>query len=128
MREIFIMGGPLFMSILTLLFILMVAWAIYQALPVFRNEELIFGKVKMRLKHIRSIGLFAMVFGILGQLIGLYEAFSAIERAGDISPGLVYSGLKVSMITTLYGIFIYLISLILWFVLDYLLSKKMTSN
>jgi len=116
------------MSILTLLFIGMVAWAIYQALPVLRNEELIFGKIKMRLKHIRSIGLFAMITGILGQLIGLYEAFSAIERAGDISPGLVYSGLKVSMITTLYGIFIYLISLILWFVLDYLLSKKMTSN
>ncbi|HYX09930.1 MAG TPA: MotA/TolQ/ExbB proton channel family protein [Bacteroidales bacterium] len=128
MKEIFFMGGPLFMSILTLLFIGMVAWAIYQALPVLRNEELIFGKIKMRLKHIRSIGLFAMITGILGQLIGLYEAFSAIERAGDISPGLVYSGLKVSMITTLYGIFIYLISLILWFVLDYLLSKKMTSN
>jgi len=128
MKEIFIMGGPLFMSILTLLFIGMVAWAIYQALPVLRNEELIFGKIEMRLKHIRSIGLFAMITGILGQLIGLYEAFSAIERAGDISPGLVYSGLKVSMITTLYGIFIYLISLILWFVLDYLLSKKMTSN
>jgi biopolymer transport protein ExbB/TolQ len=128
MKEIFFMGGSLFMSILTLLFISMVAWAIYQALPVLRNQQFNVEKVSARLKHVRSIGLFAMVFGILGQLIGLYEAFSAIEEAGDISPGLVYSGLKVSMITTLYGITIFLISLILWFLLDYLISKKVFVN
>ena len=62
--------------------------------------------------------------GILGQLIGLYSAFSAIERAMDISPAIMMGGLKVSMITTLYGILIYLTAILIWFVLDLLASRK----
>jgi biopolymer transport protein ExbB/TolQ len=59
-----------------------------------------------------------MITGILGQLIGLYMAFVAIEQAADISPAIVAGGLKVSMITTLYGVFIYLFSILLWFLLS----------
>ena len=73
------------------------------------------------------MGLFTMITGILGQLIGLMMAFSAIERAGDISPGMVYGGLKVSMYTTLYGIFIYLLSILFWFILDLWHHKKLES-
>jgi biopolymer transport protein ExbB/TolQ len=64
-----------------------------------------------------------MITGILGQLIGLYSAFRAIEQAGDISPALVFGGIKVSMITTFYGIFIYLLSLLLWFVVSLVLDR-----
>lgn len=69
-----------------------------------------------------------MIIGILGQLIGLMEAFSAIERAGDVSPAILAGGLKVSMITTLYGIFIYMLSIIIWFLLDLWFHKQETIN
>jgi biopolymer transport protein ExbB/TolQ len=78
----------------------------------------------MRIRHIRSFGLFGMITGILGQLIGLYQAFAVIEEVGDISLSLLMGGLKVSMITTFYGIFIFLLSLLIWFILDFILSRK----
>lgn len=112
------------MGILTGLFILLIAWALYHLLPVLIKKDALTEKTKSYLVHIKSIGLFAMITGILGQLIGLYNAFVNIERAGDISPAIVVTGLKVSMISTLYGISIYLISILIWFVLDFILSRR----
>ena len=60
----------------------------------------------------------ALAVGVLGQLIGLYHAFSVLEgfqealgeAAGE---GLIAGGLKVSLTTTLYGLVIYIVSLVL---------------
>jgi biopolymer transport protein ExbB/TolQ len=60
----------------------------------------------------------------MGQLMGLYNAFGAIEKAMDISPPILAGGLKVSMITTIYGALIFLISYLLWIILDYVASTK----
>jgi hypothetical protein len=126
MKELFYMGGPLFMSILTAILIIMVAWAIYHSLPFLLNKDFEPTQSRMRIRHIRTLGLFGMVTGILGQLIGLYQAFAVIEEVGDISLSLLMGGLKFSMITTFYGIFIFLLSLILWFILDFILSRKVS--
>ena len=48
----------------------------------------------------------------------------AIEAAMDISPAIMAGGLKVSMITTLYGILINLLSILIWFLLDLWYHKK----
>ncbi len=124
MKDLFYMGGPLFMGILTALLILMVAWAVYHVLPVLLNRDVDLVRTKSQLKHTKTIGTFALVTGILGQLIGFYQAFNAIEKAGDISPSLMMGGLKVSMITTLYGIIIFLLSLFLWFIFDFIIARK----
>ena len=124
MKELFYMGGPLFMGILTGELILLVAWAVYHSMPVIINKDFDSVKSKSLLKHIKTIGTFALVTGILGQLLGFYGAFDAIETAGDISPSLLMGGLKVSLITTLYGFFIYLFSLLIWFIMDLIISKK----
>lgn len=70
------------------------------------------------------MGLFSLVFGILGQFLGLYQMLSYVESAGDIAPYLIYGGLKVTMISTLYGIIIFLISYIVWLGLDYILKGR----
>jgi len=124
MKQLFNEGGPLFMGILTIIFIVMIAWAVYQFLPVLLKKEFGIEKTRARLKHIRTIGSFALIFGILGQLIGLYQAFGIIEQMGEVSPALLMNGLQVSMITTLYGILIYMISLILWIIMDYVATQK----
>jgi hypothetical protein len=123
MKNLFFMGGTLFMSILTMLLVLMIAWFIYHLVVVFYSKGLSFEIVLRRMAYGKSIGLFAMITGIFGQLIGLYEAFTAIEKAGDISPALVYAGIKVSMITTLYGITIYLISILIWGLASILIER-----
>lgn len=124
MKELFYMGGTLFMGTLTGILIIMVAWAIYHFLPAFTKKGVNLAQTKARLKHIKTIGTFGLVTGILGQLIGLYGAFDAVEMAGGVSQSVLMGGLKVSMITTFYGIVIFMISLLLWLVLDLLVTKK----
>jgi biopolymer transport protein ExbB/TolQ len=122
--KLFYMGGPLFMGILTFVLIAMLAWTIYHLFPVLTGKEINLSKTKSKLKHIKTIGTFALIFGILGQLIGLYQAFGIIEEMGDVSQSLLAGGLKVSMIPTLYGIVIFMISMLLWFVFDFIVAKK----
>lgn len=124
MKELFYMGGPLFMGILTVLLIVLVAWTVYHFLPVLLKKEVNFAKIRSQLKQIKTIGTFSLVTGILGQLIGLYGAFSAVEEVKSVAPAILMGGLKVSMITTLYGILIFLFSLLLWFIADLIVSKK----
>lgn len=124
MSDLFYMGGALFMGILSLVLIVILAWGIFHFIAGLSSNASNPGLSIRRLAYLKSFGLFAMVTGILGQLIGLYSAFAAIEEAGDISKALFFGGLKVSLITVIYGAIIYLFALILWFVLDYVLNKK----
>ena len=105
------MGGPLFMGILSLMLI----GVMISVVRYLTAEE----KTKDKLDLIRSFGLLALVTGVLGQLIGLFDALKFIEKAGQIAPGMLAGGIKVSMITTLYGLTIYVISLIIWIVLKH---------
>ena len=63
-------------------------------------------------KGVKEIGLLALAMGFLGQLIGLMGAFDGIEAMGGVSQSMLAGGLKVSSITSIYGLFIYIISLI----------------
>jgi len=120
MKEWFIMGGSLFMGILTILLVIIVAVSIVFALTIASGKTAEKTNFTHRLKYIKSLGLFTAITGILGQLLGLFDAFKAIEQMGDISPGIMAGGLKISLITTLTGLFIYLISFIIWFRVLYL--------
>jgi len=68
------------------------------------------GSKKASKAAVREFGLLALTIGILGQLIGLYSGFMAIESIGNISPVILMSGLQVSMITTFYGLIGFVIS------------------
>jgi len=106
------------MGILTVLLVIIVATTVYFAVTIASGKSGGSENLRHQLTYIKSLGLFTMITGILGQLTGLMMAFSAIERAGDISPAIVVGGLKVSMITTLYGVLIYMVSILIWFLLD----------
>lgn len=59
---------------------------------------------------ISSIGLFALIWGVFGQLLGLFQAFDYIQMAGEIPTTVLAGGLKVSMLSTIFGVIIFLIS------------------
>lgn len=95
MIDLFFEGGLLFMSLLTLL----LAGVIYTA-------------VKAE-KSLKLFGLLALAIGILGQLIGVFQMYEGIvSMGGEISQSMLAGGLRVSSITTIYGLLIYSISLI----------------
>lgn len=53
------------------------------------------------------IGLFialAPMLGFMGTVVGMIDAFDAIQAAGDISPTLVAGGIKVALLTTMLGL------------------------
>ena len=58
--------------------------------------------------------------GFLGTVIGMVMAFDRIQMAGDIRPDVVASGMKVALITTIFGI---ITALILQLFYNYVLSK-----
>ena len=58
--------------------------------------------------------------GFLGTVIGMVMAFDQIQTAGDISPTIVAAGMKVALITTIFGI---IAALILQVFYNYILTK-----
>ena len=106
MFKLFIQGGPVFMTILTVLLVA-IFFAAWKA-P----------------RWIKEIGSFALVFGFLTLLIGIYQMFEALQQVamdiGEgvtgvfdlISPGVLFGGLKIALIPVFYGIIIYLVSLV----------------
>ena len=58
--------------------------------------------------------------GFLGTVIGMVMAFDKIQQAGDISPTVVAGGMKVALITTIFGL---VVALILQVFYNYILSK-----
>ena len=58
--------------------------------------------------------------GFLGTVIGMVMAFDKIQQAGDISPTVVAGGMKVALITTIFGL---IVALILQVFYNYILSK-----
>ena len=59
-------------------------------------------------------------FGFLGTVIGMVQAFDDIEKAGDISPTVVAGGMKVALLTTIFGL---IVAIILQIFYNYILTK-----
>ena len=69
------------------------------------------------------IGLFialSPMLGFMGTVVGMVDAFDAIQAAGDISPTLVAGGIKVALLTTLMGL---IAAVILQLCYNYIVSK-----
>ena len=84
-----------------------------------------YGSVQMGLleKGLSWISLFialAPMLGFMGTVIGMIGAFDSIEAAGDISPSLVAGGIKVALLTTVFGL---IVAMILQIFYNYLIAK-----
>lgn len=128
MKELFIKGGPFFMGLVSILFIITTAWFIYHFVVFYTKKEINLPKTLRKLSYGKTFGLFTLIVGIVGQMIGFLAMFEAIEGAVakgmEIKPIMVYGAIKVTMIVTVYGLLIYLFSLLLWFVSSTIIEKK----
>ncbi len=78
------------------------------------------GKLERNLVWISLFIALAPMLGFMGTVIGMVGAFDAIEKAGDISPSLVAGGIKVALLTTLFGL---IVAVILQIFYNYIVSK-----
>ncbi len=96
-----------------------------EGMEVVEKTVIAYGGVQSGLleKGLSWIALFialAPMLGFLGTVIGMIEAFDAIEIAGDISPTLVAGGIKVALITTVAGL---IVAIILQVFYNYCVAK-----
>ena len=112
MVELFIAGDPFYMGLLSCPLLAMIVIALNP------NHQLLSGfgfasDNERRKKTIRSLGLFALIFGLFCQLLGLYGAMQAIRVWGEIKAHILFEGLGVSFINSGYGAIIFGISWVL---------------
>ena len=67
------------------------------------------GKLERGVSWISLFIALAPMLGFMGTVIGMIGAFDAIEAAGDISPSLVAGGIKVALLTTVFGLIVAMI-------------------
>ena len=84
-----------------------------------------YGSVQMGLleKGLVWIALFialAPMLGFMGTVIGMIQAFDKIAAVGDINPSLVADGIKVALLTTVFGL---IVAIILQIFYNYIVSK-----
>ncbi len=96
-----------------------------QGIEVVEKTVVSYGSVNMSLMEngLSWIALFialAPSLGFLGTVVGMIQAFDAIQAAGDISPNIVAGGMKVALITTVGGL---IVAMILQVFYNYILSK-----
>jgi biopolymer transport protein ExbB len=78
------------------------------------------GKLESNLSWIALFIAISPSLGFLGTVIGMVQAFNAIEQAGQISPTVVAGGMKVALITTVAGL---IVAIILQLFYNYILAK-----
>ena len=84
-----------------------------------------YGGVQMGLleKNVSWLSLFialAPMLGFMGTVIGMIDAFDRIAVANDISPAVVAGGIKVALLTTVFGL---IVAIILQIFYNYIVSK-----
>ncbi len=94
-------GGPFFMYPLFFIIILLLILVVKGFLQK--------GSVDKTISLISSIALFAIVWGFLGQIIGLIGAFDSIEDMGEVSPAVMAGGLKIAFLAPVFGMFAFLV-------------------
>jgi len=112
------------MGVLSFLLLIILAASIYMLYSVLNPSLHNAVKKQQGLKLIKSLALLALVIGLLGQLIGLFSAFRAVKM-GEVesSSSLFLEGFKISMISSVYGLLIFSVSL-----LTYWLLKRQISS
>lgn len=96
-----------------------------QGLDVVEKSIISYGSVQSAslergLTWISLIIALAPMLGFLGTVVGMVGAFDAIESAGDISPTIVAGGIKVALLTTIFGL---IVAIVLQVFYNYLVSK-----
>ena len=60
------------------------------------------------------------MLGFMGTVIGMIQAFNKIETVGDLSPAVVAGGIKVALLTTVFGL---VVAIILQILYNYIVNK-----
>lgn len=124
MLRYFFEGGKWFMGTLSLLFLIILSLSAIAFTCAMKstcnNKE----KVKNLIGYIRSLALFTLVFGVFSQILGLVDIFDYLAgQDSEIVPSALAKGIKITCWSTIYGLIIYLISILISLGLQYWMNS-----
>ncbi|MGB3776308.1 MAG: hypothetical protein WA951_13710 [Leeuwenhoekiella sp.] len=93
---------------------------IVRAFLKLKAPQLIFEK---SLKLINQLALIAVVVGLFNQWLGLIQVFDAFESLNDIEPQLFAGGIKITLLSPVFGGFVFLFGRIMTFILTWLRNE-----
>lgn len=99
-------------------FMAVIGLALFSAVRLFRPGATPDLRSKAWLDAILFWGGFASISGVLGTLIGVTIATQSVEAAGEVNVTLMWGGIKVAMLASLFGVLILAFASLLWFVLQ----------
>ena len=102
----FLEGGALFMSLILICLLISIYFIVKSTLNIKTNNDI----SKKMLKHINDSGILAMILGFLGAFLGLLSAFDILEATGQAAPSIIAGGLKIALISPIFGLFTFSIS------------------
>ena len=102
----FLEGGVLFMSLILICLLMSIFFTIKSILKINSDKE----TSKKILKHISDSGTLGLALGVMGAFLGLVSAFDVLEASGAAEPSIIAGGLKVALLSPLFGLFTFSVS------------------
>jgi len=112
LKEKFIEGDWKFMSLV------LIPEAVEKAIVSYGGVQM--GLLEKGLVWISLFIAIAPMLGFMGTVIGMIQAFDRIEAVGDLSPSVVAGGIKVALLTTVFGL---IVAIILQILYNYIVNK-----
>ncbi len=82
--------------------------------------SVITGRLESGVSWVSLFIALAPMLGFMGTVIGMIQAFDDIAAAGDISPQIVANGIKIALLTTVFGL---IVAIILQIFYNFIISK-----
>jgi hypothetical protein len=114
MKVFFIEGGIVYMGILTLLFLLIIILSVFAGIHAFSSGRGNPDTATKLLGYIKSAALFTLVFAVFSQILGLVDVFDYLaNKDSGVASSILAQGIKLTFHPTMYGLIIYLTSILL---------------
>jgi hypothetical protein len=123
MLKFFLAGGPL-MVILLILAIAIVIMSMKKGIDLLTGKDPNRARLESGLNAILFWGAISGILGFLAHFMALYKIIGIVTRAEVISPNLVAIGFGESLVSILFGLWIFTFSAVIWFFLRWRYGKR----
>ena len=117
LSELYNWGGVVFMHPITLLFLINIGIIVYAIVCRVISKQL----DSKWVEAMKQLSGLALAWGTFASLAGLFQAFEALEESKEVIPfQVIMGGLKVGLITVLYGLIVFCISQVAYIAFKFL--------
>ncbi|MEA3461704.1 MAG: MotA/TolQ/ExbB proton channel family protein [Bacteroidota bacterium] len=114
MVRFFAEGNYWFMGTLSVLFLVILILSVMAGKLAINPTAGRIKKIDKLSGYIKSLALFTLVFGIFGQILGLVDVFDYLaHKDPQVATSILAKGIKITCWSTIYGIIIYLVSILI---------------